>query len=185
VASDDENKSLRIAASLSDEQLRRETSLRIGLVTTERDPARGLEIMEATLADEPEMVDTRFIPAMLEMDRERAISVAFSLPEGWERDSALEDIATRIAAEDGDVAWELTQAIGDHDSRIRALTNVACSRDRPDLLFDIAFDLADSLQRLLAVVARILDHYEASSELSKTLSAGVTATLRECGTGPP
>jgi hypothetical protein len=183
-ASRDESRSLRIAASLSDERLRRETSLRIGLVAAERDPAHGLEIMETALAGEPGTADSRFIPAMLKMDRERAISFVFSLPEGWQRDSALEDIAMRIVPEDEDMAWELAQAIDDQDNRIRTLTKVACSRDRPDLLCGIAFDQADSLGRQSAVVDLILNHYEASCELSKTLSMGVTAALRECGTGP-
>jgi hypothetical protein len=183
-ASRDEGRSLRIAASLSDEQLRRETSLRIGLVAAERDPVRGLEIMEATLT-QPHTADPRFIPAMLEMDPELAISFGLSLPEGWQRDSALEDIATRVVTEDGDRAWHLAQAIDDRDNRIQTLTKIACLRDQADLLCDIAFEQADDPQRQLAVVGWILNHYEASSELSRTLSAGVIAALRECGTGPP
>jgi hypothetical protein len=182
-AGHEEGRSLRIAASLSDEQLKRETGLRIGSVAAERDPVRGLEIMETILTDEPGAADSGYISAMLKVDPERAVNYAFSLPDAWQRDLALKHIATQDTAEGGDAAWEIAQAIANRDLRLEVLIEVACSKDRPDLLCDIAFEQTNNMKLLLAFVCDALDRYEAASELSRSLSAEVIAALRECGIG--
>ncbi|MFK5635979.1 hypothetical protein [Ornithinimicrobium sp. LYQ103] len=182
LAESEDERAVKIAASLSDEGLRHDTGLNIALTIALKDPARALHTMASFLSPEPGNVDRRFVPVIVQVDRQRAIDQVFELPPGEDRDEAMHDLAMAISVDDYDLAWQVADAIDEGPGRALALTELACAGERLDLLSAVLVEYKDSPETLVSVVGRIIEHRTLPAEILRAVAIGATTAVVECGT---